>query len=76
MKREDLKPSSHPNAALSTGSGALATAVVWVATTMGLPMDAVAGAAFATLIGGAALVIGRRGFKGIFVAIWRGSGNE
>lgn len=50
----------HPNASTSGVAGACAVILAWGATTLGLPMDAAVGAAFATLFSTAALVIGRR----------------
>jgi hypothetical protein len=50
----------HPNASTSGVTGALGICVVWTATTLGLPMDATAGAAFAAVITAGVLFIGRR----------------
>lgn len=35
-------------------------------------MDAAAGAAFATVFASGALFVGKKGFKGILSAMWRG----
>ncbi len=67
----------YPNGTLATGAGALGTAVVWISTNIGhLPMDASAGAAFATLFAGVASFVGRKGLKGCLHVIWRGDDEE
>lgn len=67
----------YPNGTLATGAGALGTVIVWLATNLGhLPMDASAGAAFATVFAGVASFVGRKGLKGCFHAIWAGAGDE
>lgn len=66
----------HPNATLSGGTGAFATVVVWFSTNiLSMPMDAVTGAAFATVLATGALVIGRKGLKGVLSGMWRGGGD-
>ena len=64
-KRVSAQPrkvaTAHPNATTSTTGGALATVLIWFFTVvLGLPMDAVTGAAFATLFGAGALFVGRK----------------
>lgn len=90
MRPEDLKQSyevparaaaeiqrRYPNATLAGGAGAFGTCVVWTSTNVArLPMDAAVGAAFATVFSSAALVIGRRGLKGVLRAMWRGNSAE
>lgn len=86
MRAEDLKQSyeaparaaarvqrRHPNATLSAGSGSVATIIVWGATAVGVPMDAAAAAAFATMFSAVALLIGRKGLKGVVAGVWRGN---
>jgi len=66
----------HPNATLAGGAGTLGTCIVWTATTLGAPMDATVGAAFATVFSSGALFIGRKGLKGAVSAMWWGDGKE
>lgn len=66
----------YPNGTIATSAGTLGTIIVWGATTAGIPMDAAAGAAFATVFAGVASFIGRKGLKGCWDAVWRGASDE
>ncbi len=67
----------YPNGTLATGAGALGTVIVWFSTNVGhLPMDASAGAAFATVFAGVASFVGRKGLKGCLRTIWVGAGDD
>lgn len=67
----------YPNGTLATGAGALGTVIVWLSTNIGhLPMDAPAGAAFATVFAGVASFVGRKGLKGCWHAIWFGADDD
>lgn len=72
MKPSDV-PRNHPNATLSGTTGALATVAVWFSTSvLGLDMDATVGAAVATTLSAFALVLGRRGLRGLLRLMWAG----
>jgi hypothetical protein len=47
----------HPNAAASTGAGAAAILLVWIASLFGLEVPAEVGAAVATLLSGVVLLL-------------------
>ncbi len=63
---------SHPNTSRSVGGGAGAIAVVWILGYLGVDLTAEAGAALATIAGGALVFIGRDGVKGAILRLWHG----
>lgn len=63
---------NHPNTLAAIGTGGLATLLVWIATLLGLNVDAVVAGIIVTIASAAVLFIGRRGIKGLAKLIWRG----
>jgi hypothetical protein len=64
----------YPQGVTTVSAGTLATVIIWVSTNVAhVSMDASAGAAFATVFAGVASFVGRKGLKGCWSAIWRGS---
>jgi hypothetical protein len=63
----------HPNASVALGSGSgLGAFVVWLVGLSGTSMPAEVGAAVGGIVAATALVIGRRGIKGVIRALWQG----
>ena len=63
----------HPNASVALGSGSgVGALVVWIVGLSGTAMPPEVGAAMGGVVAAIALVIGRRGIKGVLTAIWRG----
>jgi hypothetical protein len=66
--------SRHPNASVALGSGAgLGPLVVWCVGFTGAVVPAEVGAALGGVLASVFLLIGRRGIRGVMLAIWRGS---
>ena len=65
----------HPNAttSLAAGSG-VGTLLVYALTAAGVNLPAEAAAALAGAVGSLALLIGRKGFRGLLRVLWRGKG--
>jgi len=65
--------SRHPNASVAVGSGSgLGALVVWIVGLGGVMMPAPVGAVIGGGVAGFALLIGRRGIKGLIGFLWQG----
>ena len=65
--------SRHPNASVAMGSGSgLGALVVWIVGLGGVMMPAPVGAVIGGGVAGFALLIGRRGIKGLIGVLWQG----
>jgi hypothetical protein len=65
--------SRHPNASMALGSGSgLAPLVIWMVGMTGASVPPEAAAAMGGLIAACFLLIGKRGIKGMIVALWQG----
>lgn len=65
----------HPNATTAGGAGGLALLVVWILGYFGITDIGAEEAVVATgLLTSAALLIGRKGLKGILRGLWIGNG--
>jgi hypothetical protein len=65
----------HPNAIVAgTSGGGGGVLVVWLLGLAGVEMTPEIGALIAGALGSAALIVGRKGVRGLARAIWRGSG--
>lgn len=63
----------HPNASVAVGSGSGPGAlVVWIVGLGGVVMPAPVGAVIGGGVAGFALLIGRRGIKGLIGVLWQG----
>jgi hypothetical protein len=63
----------HPNASVAVGSGSGAGAlIVWLVGLGGVVMPAPVGAVIGGGVAGFALLIGRRGIKGLIGILWQG----
>ena len=63
----------HPNASVAVGSGSgLGALVVWIVDLGGVVMPAPVGAVIGGGVAGFALLIGRRGIKGLIGVLWQG----
>ena len=63
----------HPNASVAVGSGSgLGALVVWIVGLGGVVMPAPVGAVIGGGVAGFALLIGRRGIKGLIGVLWQG----
>jgi hypothetical protein len=63
----------HPNASVAVGSGSgLGALVVWIVGPGGVVMPAPVGAVIGGGVAGFALLIGRRGIKGLIGVLWQG----
>lgn len=63
---------NHPNATVAATSGGVGVIIVWLLSLAGVHMPAEVGAAVSTIAATVALLIGRRGIRGIARIIWRG----
>jgi hypothetical protein len=69
-----VKVGKHPNALVAGGSGIGGGAlVVWLLGLGGVDMTPEVGAMIAGGIASAALLVGRKGIRGIARAVWRGT---
>ena len=67
--------SAHPNASLAGGTGGIGVLAVWLLNKYaGASLGPEAGAAITAGLATVALVIGRKGIKGIAGWVWRGGG--
>ena len=63
----------HPNASVAMGSGSgLGALIVWIVGLGGVVMPAPIGAVIGGGVAGVALLIGRRGVKGLIGVLWQG----
>jgi len=65
--------SKHPNASVAVGSGSgFGALIVWIVGLGGVVMPAPIGAVIGGGVAGVALLVGRRGIKGLMAVIWQG----
>lgn len=66
----------HPNALTATGATGPAVLLVWLAGHFGIDLNAEQATVVTGLLIAAALVVGRRGVKGIAQLVWRGDSSN
>lgn len=66
----------HPNAALSVGTGGAGVLIIWLLGHTGVSMPNEVAVLVAAAITSVALLVGRKGVRGVIRLVWHGSDDE